>query len=176
MNVLPKLCERYVLAHGNAVAHDVKVRPPKVDNFFVAHVLDIGIANIPLVRYRPIEYGSTRWYLKHLQCYVRSNFAQGLPYSVAGDTATDREDLRGEGEDFFAYILRQERRPKISPRVHLCLSVRSTTKFGHQRRTARVPGLGMTQIGIEDSVGQQPSDMPDALIPRTLELFQCQAG
>src|SRR5258708_7080186 len=34
----------------------------------------------------------------------------------------------------------------------------------------------MTQVGIEDAVGQQLFDMPDALISRALELFQCQAG
>ena len=184
VKVLPKLCERYVLAHGNTVAHDVEVRPGKVDNFFAAAVLDIGIANVPLARDRPIEDGSSRWYLVHLQCNVRSNFAQCLPHTIPGNAATNREYLGGEGEDFLAYSSVRSGSPR-SPRRFMmsraptlaCGSAsRLTSKFGHQRGIAWAPGLGVPQLGIEDAVGQQLFDMPDALISRTLELFQCQAG
>ena len=74
VNVLPKLCKRHVLAHGNTVAHDVKVRPGKVDNFFTAAILDISIADVPLARDRPIEDRSSGRYLMHLQMRYARQF------------------------------------------------------------------------------------------------------
>src|SRR5262245_49264996 len=145
MKVLLKLYERYVLAHRNTIAHNVEVRAGKVDNFFTAAILDIGIANVPLARDRPIEDGSSRRYLVHVQCNVRSNFTQCLPHTIPGNAATNREYPGGEGEDLLAYFRCQEPLAEISPQSHdvACTYAYRLSKFGHERGLAWAPEMSV---------------------------------
>src|SRR5262249_741706 len=108
VDVLTKLRERHVPVHGDTVAHDVQVRPGKVNDFFAAAILDIGVANVPLARDRPIKDLCARRHLMVLELNVRTNFTQGLSYAITGDAAADGKYLASKSEDFLAYVFRDE--------------------------------------------------------------------
>src|SRR3984893_19511107 len=118
MNVLTKLCERYVLVHGDTVAHDVQVGPGKVNDFFAAAILDVCIANVPLARDRPIKDLCARRHLIRLQRNVRTNFTQRLSHAIAGDAAAYGEYLGSKREDFLAYVLRDKLFAKTPLQIH----------------------------------------------------------
>ena len=105
VKMLLELGQRDPLSHGHAVAHDVQVRPSKVDNLFAPLILDVGVANVPLARDGPIEDRGPRRHLVHLKLDMRADLAQCLPHAIAGDAAANRIYLGGKGEDFFAYAL-----------------------------------------------------------------------
>src|SRR5271157_3059971 len=75
VNVLFELSQRYALPHRDAVAHDVKIRPGKVDDLVACAILDVSITNVPLTRDRPIKDLHSGGNFVYLQRKLRTDFA-----------------------------------------------------------------------------------------------------
>ena len=105
MKMFLELGQRDMLSYGHTIAHDVQVRSGKVDNLFALLVFDIGVANIPFARDRPIEDRGSVGTSCTSRLICAADLAQCLPHAIAGDAAADRIYLGGKGEDFLAYAL-----------------------------------------------------------------------
>ena len=69
---------------------DVQIALPKVHDPLPVRTLDIGIANIPLLRDRPVEDCGPSWDLNDLQRNAVLDQGQGLSDAVTRDAPADR--------------------------------------------------------------------------------------
>src|SRR6266702_5317242 len=76
--------------HRRTVIQDVQVALPKVHDPLPIRTLDIGIANIPLFRYGPVEHRGTSWDLNDLQLNTVLDQGQCPPDAVTRDVPTNR--------------------------------------------------------------------------------------
>src|SRR2546430_585756 len=53
--VFPQLNEPNLLAHRNAVVHDVEIAFLEIDDSFTLRVPEVGVTDVPLLRHNPIE-------------------------------------------------------------------------------------------------------------------------
>src|SRR5690242_6976994 len=65
--VRPKCAQWHSRVHRRTVIQDVQVALSKVHDPLPVRPLNIGIANIPLFRYGPVEDRGPSWYLSDLQ-------------------------------------------------------------------------------------------------------------
>ena len=116
--MLLQFSKRQALLHRNAVAHDVQVRSLKVDDLLALFVFYIGVADVPLARNCPVKDGGPGRNFMDVQGNMRANLAQGLPYTVAGNTAANRENPGGKREQFAADIVCNELIQRPPRNVH----------------------------------------------------------
>src|SRR5439155_17827343 len=76
-------------AHRNAVVDHVQVALREVHDLFALSVLDPSLPNVPFLRHRPIQNGSTGGHLAQHHRYSLLQIAEALAQSVSGDAATD---------------------------------------------------------------------------------------
>src|SRR5262245_25169356 len=63
---------------------------PEIDDPLAARVLDVGVANVPLLRHQPVEHRRSRGDLLERERHVLLKQAQALTDPVAGDAPADR--------------------------------------------------------------------------------------
>ena len=80
-------------ANGLAVADDVEVRLAEVDDPLARRRRDVGVADVPLVRHRPVEHLRPARHLVDLERDPLADRRSVCAHAVAGDAATDREEL-----------------------------------------------------------------------------------
>src|SRR4249920_794267 len=84
--------------HRNAVVYVVEIVLTEVDNATTVPILDVGIANVPLLGNGPVEDLRSRRDLVDLQRDPLGDPAQGLADTLAGDAPADGEQLLHETE------------------------------------------------------------------------------
>src|SRR5581483_5320406 len=89
-----EFAERHRRAHRNAVTHDLQVALLEVYDPPPAGLCNIGISNIPLLRYRPIEHRRPGRNFRYLKRDSLPDGGQRLPNSVTGDAPADRKEVR----------------------------------------------------------------------------------
>ena len=113
-----EFAQRHGRMHRRTVVQDVQVALLEVDNPLPVAILYIGISNIPLFRYGPIEDRQFPWALQKVCSGIRSlDQSQSPPDSVAGDAPADRVKLRGEAVQLLADFRRvsSDRVPSAGP-------------------------------------------------------------
>src|SRR5205823_268018 len=76
-------------ADRSAVVDHGHVALREVHDLFALSVLDPSLANVPFLRHRPIQNGSTGGHLAQHHRYSLLQIAEALAQSVSGDAATD---------------------------------------------------------------------------------------
>src|ERR1051326_797325 len=83
--------------HGYGITHNVQVMLLEIAQLAAVGGDDIPIPDIPFVWYDPVEALCSTWDFMNSQSrQCQGQLLQGLPDAVAGNAATDREQLRGE--------------------------------------------------------------------------------
>ena len=131
VQVLSQLRQRDPLANRNAVAHDVQVGLPKVDDPVAVQILDPRIADVPLARHGPIKYLRAGRHLVNGQWQALLDVAERVPHAVSGDAATDRIELGNEAVT--------DLRPPAAPRAAPAGSCRLPRVGFHQNRDSCDP-------------------------------------
>src|SRR5262245_30267743 len=82
--------------YRHAVADDMEIGLPEVDDPVAGPVLDPRIADVPLTRHGPIEDVGARGHFAHLQGNLASDDGQRVANAPTRDAATDRVHLPNE--------------------------------------------------------------------------------
>jgi hypothetical protein len=93
--------------YGEAVADNVEVASPEVDDPVTVRIRDVRITDVPFVRDDPIEYLGAAWHLVSLERNVLCEHTQRLAHAVSGDTATDRVQPPDEAMHLLAGAVRE---------------------------------------------------------------------
>src|SRR6266849_6020505 len=97
-----EFAELHRRAHWCAVVQDVQVAVLEVYNPLAALVFDIGISNVPLFGYGPIEDSRSRRYLEGPQRNPLLDHGQGPTESVSGNAPANRVQFLREPVQFLA--------------------------------------------------------------------------
>ena len=112
-----------------AVAEDVQVARPVVDDPGAARVGNPRVGDVPLPRDGPVEDGRPGRHLRHLERHELPHDAQRLADAVAGQAAWQREELARELEGLGAG------RGRVEP-----VRQRARTSFLHRKASAKRVG------------------------------------
>src|ERR1041384_8066755 len=88
--------EAHSRLHGDAVVDHVEIRFVKIYDSFTFRVFDVGVSNVPFVRYRPVENGRTARHFVNAKCNVPADDLQRGPQPVARDAATNWIEIRDQ--------------------------------------------------------------------------------
>src|SRR5271157_4444287 len=91
--VRPQVPQRHSDPDRLAVADHMQIRSLKIDDLGPGDVLDPGVADVPFVRYRPVEDRGPRRDFVDLKWYQLLQAAQRLPHALPGDAAADRKQV-----------------------------------------------------------------------------------
>ena len=100
--VFLQLREGHLLVNGHAVAEDVEVARLEVHHLAAGGVLDPGVADVPLLRHRPVEHRRAGRDLADLQGNALPDHRQRAADPVARDAAADGKGLGDEAHHLFA--------------------------------------------------------------------------
>lgn len=80
----------------------MQIAATKIDDPVPCGILDKGVADIPLLRDRPIECICAGWHFVDCEIDVLAETTECFTHPVAGNAAADRENITCEGEDLLA--------------------------------------------------------------------------
>src|ERR1700733_6817562 len=86
--------------YGCAVIHHLQVTLLEVHDPLAVGALDVGIPDIPLLRYGPVKDRGAAWHLEGLKRNTASDHRQSAPDSVTCDAAADRIQLARKSVQF----------------------------------------------------------------------------
>ena len=89
MQMRSQFGQRHPRADGNAVIYYVQVGAPKIDHPLPRRILDVGIANVPFPRNRPVKYWCAGRHFANLDRNFLLNPAQGGAQPFTGNAAAD---------------------------------------------------------------------------------------
>jgi hypothetical protein len=119
-----------------AVVQHVQVARARIDDAAAAAIFDVGVADVPFARDRPVEDLGAGRDFKSLSRDVLSDQVERLAQPVARDAAADRVELRHQR--VHATTHRSSRRFRVGRLLHQCLTSVGTSYHG---RIIETPGL-----------------------------------
>src|SRR5262249_46322017 len=135
----------------------------EIDHALAGGVLDVGVGDVPLERNGPIQnLRPARRFGPHERNapLYEIETAANAP---TGDAPANRKEFAGQGVHPLARARPAERCVKVEVAIEQGPSL--------SRRN-----LGDAQIGVEPTIGQELTNMSDALVARSLEFLEREVG
>jgi hypothetical protein len=104
MQIWSQLTELKGSGYGHAVIDDVEVMPLKINNPDTTRVLNVCVADVPLLRNSPVEDRCTGGHFEELERNPFTNQVQCLPYPVARDATAYGVKTAGEAVQLAAEL------------------------------------------------------------------------